>query len=47
MQLTGPGGVSVDCRWHIGRELQVLDRCIVNHCFAEIVAVPLPTGDMK
>ena len=31
-------GVSVACRWY---------RRIVNHCFAEIAAVSLPTGDVK
>ena len=32
------GGLSVDCLWY---------RSIVNRCFAEIVAVSLPTGDRE
>ena len=38
--------VSVDSRWGIGRQ-SVRYRSTVNHCFAEIAAISLPTGDAK
>ena len=37
LQLT-VGGVSVDCLWY---------RSIVHRCYAEIAAIPLPTGERQ